>query len=462
MTSLLDRYSVNELHELIDLATDEQAAQLAAALEAETYDWSEWARPDQLPPGGDWLLWLILGGRGSGKTRTGAEFVKDGTPQSMMRHPGARWALVPETYADGRDVMVEGESGLLSVLPPSALRGGNVSTAWNRSLGELYLANGAKAKIYSSERPGLLRGPQHHGAWGDEPAKWKDAHKGDTDDTTWSNLMLGLRLGADPRVILTGTPKRVRLLVGTKEKPGLIAQAKKTATLTTVATYANLTNLAPTFRAKILERYEGTRLGRQELHAELLEDVEGALWTFALIEQHRVSDFPDLARLVIAVDPAVTSGEDSDDTGIIAIGRDGRGPAYLLEDHTCHEPPTVAMGRAVSAYHDLQADAIVVEANNGGDYLPALIHTIDPTVKVVKVHASRGKLTRAEPIHGLHEQGMVRFVRSFPELEDQLTSWVPGEQDSPDRLDAFVWGVTALFPELEAGVGRSLRFRGAG
>jgi phage terminase large subunit-like protein len=459
MTSLLDRYDLPTLHELIDLATDDEAAVLQAALEDELYDWGNWARPEQVAPAGDWFTWLIEAGRGWGKTRTGAEYAKDGNDQSLLRLPNARWAFVPETYADGRDTMIEGESGLLSILPPSALRGGAVSTAWNRSLGELYLDNGSKAKIYASERPGLLRGPQHHGAWGDEPAKWKDAYKGDVEDTTWSNLLLGLRLGADPRCVLTTTPKRVRLLVGTKEKPGLHGQ--EGVVITKGTTYDNLGNLAPTFRAKILGRYEGTRLGRQELMAELLEDVVGALWTTALIEAWRVAEFPDLSRLVVAVDPAVTAEEDSDDTGIVAIGRDGHGAAYLLEDATCHEAPTEAMTRAVALYRDLSADEIVVEANNGGDYLPSLIHTIDPTVKVRKVHASRGKLTRAEPIHGLHERGLVRFVGAFPDLEEQLTSWVPGEGSSPDRLDAFVWAVTALFPELEAGEGRRLGFRGA-
>ena len=456
MTSLLDRYSVDELHEMIDLATDEEAAILAAALEAELYDWDTWARPEQHPPAGDWFAWLIEAGRGWGKTRTGAEYAKAGSDQSLMNLDGARWALVAETFADGRDTMVEGESGLLAILPPSALRGGSVATAWNRSMGELYLENGSKAKIYASERPGLLRGPQHHGAWGDEPAKWKDAHKGDTEDTTWSNLLLGLRLGPDPRCVLTTTPKRVKLLLGTKDKPGIRGQDG--VVLTKGTTYDNLGNLAPTFRAKILGRYEGTRLGRQELNAEILDDVEGALWSSALLEANRVDTFPDLARLVIAVDPAVTAEDDSDDTGIIAAGRAGD-TAYVIEDDTCHEHPTDAMARAVKLYRDLSADEIVVEANNGGDFLPSLIHTIDPTVKVRKVHASRGKLTRAEPIHGLTEQGRVKFVGSFPDLDDQLTSWVPGEDRSPDRLDAFVWAVTALFPELDAGEGRKLRAR---
>ena len=453
--SLLDRFTVDELHDLVDVATPEEAAALALILEGEVYDWARWARPEQIAPAGDWLVWLILAGRGWGKTRTGAEWAKEGHDQSLLRLPGARWALVAETFADGRDTMVEGESGLLAILPPSSLRGGSVDTAWNRSLGELYLANDAKAKIYSSEKPGQLRGPQHHGAWGDEPAKWRDAHRGDTDDTTWANLMLGLRLGADPRCVLTTTPKRVALLAGRKDKPGLLGM--DSVEVTRGSTYDDLANLAPTFRAKILARYEGTRLGRQELYAELLEDVEGALWTSGLIEQHRHDDFPDLARLVIAVDPAVTAGEDSDDSGVIVAGRTGA-DCWVLEDHTVHDDPTSVMTLVAGLYRELHADEVIVEANNGGDYLPALLRAIDPSIPVRTVHASRGKRTRAEPVHGLYEQGRVHHVGNLAQLEDQMTSWVPGF-DSPDRLDALVWAVTALFPELADGAPRRMRSR---
>jgi phage terminase large subunit-like protein len=454
-TSLLDRWTPEDLHALIDVATPDEAAVIAAALEAEVYEWGRWARAEQIAPPGDWLVWLILAGRGWGKTRTGGEWAKDGHDQSLLRLAGARWALVAETFADGRDTMVEGESGLLSILPPSALRGGTVDSAWNRSLGELYLANGSKAKIYSSEKPGQLRGPQHHGAWGDEPAKWRDAHKGDTDDTTWANLMLGLRLGTDPRCCLTTTPKRVALLAGRKDKPGLLGM--DSVVVTRGATYANLANLAPTFRAKILARYEGTRLGRQELYAEMLEDVDGALWTSTLIEQHRHDEFPDLDRLVVAVDPAVTAGEDADDSGVIVAGRAGS-DCWVLEDHTAHDDPTSVMSMVAALYRDLSADEVIVEANNGGDYLPALLRTIDPSIPVRTVHASRGKRTRAEPVHGLYEQGRVHHVGNLAALEDQMTTWVPG-MDSPDRLDALVWAVTALFPELADGPGRKLRSR---
>lgn len=470
-TSLLDRHPLDRLREIIDdPATPEETCTLIAdALEVEARVWYcdrpdcdgephegahvPHARANQRPPLAEWLVWLMKAGRGFGKTRAGGEYAKDGHGQSLLRLPGARWALVAETFADGRDTMIEGESGLLSILAPSHLRGGTVATAWNRSLGELYLANGAKAKIYSSEKPGSLRGPQHHGAWGDEPAKWRDAHRGDADDTTWSNLLLGLRLGTDPRVVLTTTPKRVRLLVGTNDRPGLLDQPG--VSVTGGSTYDNLANLAPTFRAQVLSRYEGTRLGRQELLAEILTDVEGALWTAALIDAHRVSGFPDLDRLVVAVDPAVTSTEDADDTGIVAVGRTGP-DAFVIEDHTCHEDPTTAMTRVVGVYHDLTADAVVVEANNGGDYLPAVIHAIDPTVTVRKVNATRGKRTRAEPVHALYEQGQVHHVGGFGDLEDQMCTWVPGD-DSPDRLDALVWAITDLYPELDTGPGRRLR-----
>lgn len=237
--------------------------------------WHTQARPTQQLPAGDWLVWLILAGRGFGKTRTGAETVSEWAQHG----PRERIALVGQTFSDTRDVMVEGESGLLAVLPPSALRGGSVSAAWNRSLGELFFSNGAKAKVFSSEKPGQLRGPQHHKAWVDEPAKFKDARKGDALDTTWNNLMLGLRLGEQPQAVVTGTPTRallVRQLV-----------AKTSTHLTRGSTYDNLDNLAPTFREQILSAYEGTRIGRQELLGEILDDVEGALWRLEQIDLTR-------------------------------------------------------------------------------------------------------------------------------------------------------------------------------
>jgi phage terminase large subunit-like protein len=321
--------------------------------------WDDEARPEQRPPEGEWVVWIYLAGRGAGKTRTDAEFVK----KRALSRPGSRVALVARTYADGRDTMVEGHSGLLSILEDADLRGGSRDTAWNRSLGELYLANGSRFKIYSSEKPAALRGPQHHDAWVDEGASLLDAHLGDADDTTWSNLMLGLRLGEDPRCVVSTTPKPVKLLRGTKERPGIL-NAPGTV-VTRGSTYDNLANLAPTFRAQVLDRYEGTRLGRQELHAELLEDVEGALWTLELIERHRVAPGYErghgggLVRVVVGVDPAATSGPDSDLTGIVVAGEGADGRGYVLDDRTLRGSPD-EWGRAVaSAYHDHQADSVV-------------------------------------------------------------------------------------------------------
>ena len=410
--------------------------------------WETVRRAKQTPPPGDWFAWLILAGRGFGKTRTGAEFVKD----ALLEHPGWRAALVAATFPDGRDTMVEGESGLLSTLKPEHLRGGSVQTAWNRSMGELYLANGSRAKVYTSEEPSRLRGPQHHVAWGDEPAHWKDAKDGDQEGTTWSNLKLGLRLGSQPRVVLTTTPKPVKLLVGTKERPGLMKDP--TVVVTRGSTYENLDNLAPTFAEQVLGAYEGTRIGRQELNAEILEDVEGALWTLALIEQTRLPRPPlitregglalDLVRVVVAVDPAVTSQEDSDETGIIVagLGHDGRG--YVLADRSTRASPNAWAKRAIAAYDEFDADRIVAEVNNGGDLVETVIRTIRDNVPYTAVHASRGKRTRAEPVSSLYEQGKVSHVGALPELEDQLTTWDPESGDSPDRLDALVWGLTHL------------------
>lgn len=398
------------------------------------------ARGSQNPPPADdvdWLVWLILAGRGYGKTRVGAEYTAD----QLRRHDRWRWALIGSTFTDGRDTMVEGESGLLRVLPPSALIDGSTERSWNRSLGELKLANGSQAKLFTSERPRQLRGPQHHGAWGDEPFHWADAHLGDADDSTFSNLLLGLRLGAHPRLVLTSTPKRVKLLVGTSERPGVMKQP--TTVVTRGSTYENLDNLAPTFRAQILSKYEGTTLGRQELHAEVLDDVEGALWTMATIEAGRVDASPSLVRIVVAIDPAATSSEGADDTGIVVAGRAADGQFYVLEDASMHGSPDAWASRAIDRFDHYDADRVIGEANNGGDMIEALLRTKRPTLSYTKVHASRGKHTRAEPVAALYEQGRVHHVGLFVDLEDEMTTWVPGN-DSPDHMDALVWAITSL------------------
>jgi predicted phage terminase large subunit-like protein len=407
--------------------------------------WEAIRRRKQTPPPGDWFAWLILAGRGFGKTRTGAEFIKE----ALTTHSGWRAALVAATFPDGRDTMVEGESGLLACLAPEDLRGGSVDTAWNRSIGELFLANGSKARIYTSEKPRQLRGPQHHVAWGDEPAHWYDAKDGDEEGTTWSNLKLGLRLGRKPRAVLTTTPKPVKLLVGTHEKRGLIADP--TVVVTRGSTYENLENLAPTFREQVLSAYEGTRIGRQELHAELLTDVEVALWTLAMLD-HRKPPMvpakdgwvPDMLRVVVAIDPAVTNNEGSDETGIIVagLGHDGRG--YVLADRSTKASPNDWARRAIAAYDEFGADRVVAEVNNGGDLVESVLRTVRPTIPYRAVHASKGKRTRAEPVSALYEQKRVSHVDTFAVLEDQLTTWEPEAGDSPDRLDALVWALTDL------------------
>lgn len=408
------------------------------------YDWRFWARSEQLQPSVDYLVWLIEAGRGWGKTRTGAETIK----QWALDEPGGRFALVAETFGDGRDVMVEGESGMLSVLPPSLLRGYSASSAWNRSMGELYLANGSRFDIYSAEKPEQLRGPQHHGAWADEVAKWPDAKLGVVDETTWSNLMLGLRLGRRPRCVVTTTPKPVKLLRGDRHRPGIRTQAGTVRTKGT--TYDNLENLAPAFKQRILQLYEGTRLGRQELLAEDLEDVDGALWTHALIESARIKSAPVLLRVVVGVDPAVSSKEGSDETGIVAAGAAycsclGKPElhGFVLEDLSDRYTPDGWARKVIGAYRRLSADRIVAEVNNGGDLVKANIATVDRNAAYKSVHASKGKVARAEPIAALYEQGKVHHVGSHDLLEDQMSTWIPG-MDSPDRMDALVWALTEL------------------
>lgn len=398
--------------------------------------WLATARASQLPPqDADWLTWLILAGRGFGKTRTGAETIAEWAREI----PGGRFALIGQTFADGRDVMVEGDSGLLSVLDESELRGGSVDTAWNRSMGELFMENGSQFKIYSSEQPRKLRGPQHHGAWGDEPATWNDADRGTADDTTWSNLLFGLRLGTNPRVVMTGTPRPNRLV---RE----LMKADDTH-LTKGSTYDNLGNLAATFRKKVIAKYEGTRLGRQELEGLVLDDTPGALWHSSLFEREgfRVShdQVPELVRVCVAVDPQASQSDDSAETGIVTVGLDREGHFWVIADDSDSYSPVEWATTALQALDDHSGDAIVPERNNGGDMVEQTIRNLRRNAPVRTVWASRGKATRAEPVSLLYEQGKVHHVGVFPKLEDQMTTWVPG-QTSPDRMDALVWAITWL------------------
>lgn len=420
------------LEEIRGLSDEAYAVLVAELLDA----YFPTARPAQQPPDGDWLVWLILAGRGFGKSRTGAEWVAD---QALMVD-GSRWAIVAATFADGRDTCIEGESGLLAVLRRRR-PGHDWGRAWNRSLGELTLPNRSKVKLFSADEPDRLRGPQHHGAWCDELAAWRYPE-------AWDQLQFGLRLGDRPRTVVTTTPKPVRLV---RDLLG-----RDTTAVVRGSTFDNAENLAPAALEELRRRYEGTRLGRQELYAELLLDTPGALWSIAGFDRpgFRVDTAPDLERVVVAVDPAVTSGEGSDESGIVVAGRTSD-RAFVLEDCSLRADPTSVARAAVDAYHDLQADRIVVEANNGGDWLPALIRTVDPAVVVETVTATRGKALRAQPVAGLYEQGRVHHVGHLPELEEQMTTWAPDAgMRSPDRLDALVWALTALHPELGRGPGR--------
>jgi predicted phage terminase large subunit-like protein len=344
-----------------------------------------------------------------------------------------RIALVAETSTDARNVMVEGESGILAISPPQS------RPIWEPSKRQLRWPNGALATAYSGDEPDQLRGPQHDAAWADEPAKWK------YPTAAWDNLEMGLRLGAHPRIVATTTPRPIPLLKELLKDP--------MTAVTRGSTYDNVVNLAPGYIERMRRKYEGTRLGRQELYAEILEDTPGALWTHALLESSRVRHHPQFSRLVVAIDPAVTSGENADDTGIIvaAAGEDGR--FYVLRDLTCHLSPAAWARRAIKAYRTYRADRIVAEVNNGGDLVEVTLRTIDPRAPYSAVHASRGKRTRAEPVAALYEQGMVRHVVGFDgasskeldELEREMCNFVPGALDrSPDRVDALVWALTEL------------------
>lgn len=377
-------------------------------------------RMNQRTPAGEWFAWLILAGRGWGKTRTGAEDMAS----YANEYPDARLAVVAATAAAARDICVEGESGLLRIIPSPLV------DVWNRSLGELVLKNGSRFKLFSADEPDRLRGYQHHRAWCDELASWRYPN-------AWDQLLLGLRLGSDPRVVVTTTPRPVALV------RGLLGQAN--VHVTRGSTFENRANLAPAALAQLKARYENTRLGRQELEGELLDDVPGALWQRNQLDGLRVKDMPDMQRVVVAIDPAVTSGEDSDETGIVVCGRGIDGHGYVLADRTCRLSPDGWARRATTAYEQFKADRIIAEVNNGGDLVERVIRTVGSTYPYRAVRASRGKLTRAEPVAALYEQGRIHHVGGFPELEDQMCAYTPdGYDGSPDRVDALVWALTDL------------------
>jgi phage terminase large subunit-like protein len=399
-------------------------------LEVLEYEWLEWARDNQKPPPGDWRTWLLLAGRGFGKTRTGAETVRLAVTEFGYR----RVALVAPTSADARDVMVEGESGILSTSPPWDV------PRYQPTKRRLTWSNGAIATTFSADEPERLRGPQHDLAWCDELASWRYPE-------AWDMLMFGLRLGRDPRVIVTTTPKPTKIIRELVDDP--------TTIITRGSTYDNRWNLAPAFLHQIIKKYEGTRLGRQEINAEILSDVPGALWNRTLLEALRwpvYQSVPDLVRIVVAIDPAATSGEEADETGIIVAGKDDNGCGYVLEDLSGHYSPTEWAKTAIALYRKHKADRVVAETNNGGEMVEATLRIVDPNVSFTAVHATRGKVIRAEPVAALYEQQRVRHVGTFPVLEDQMCGFTTDLDRiaaglSPDRVDALVWAFTDLLVE---------------
>lgn len=383
--------------------------------------WPFWARSEQIAPDGDWQFWLLLAGRGYGKTRVAVEWAR-GKAYAL---PGSRGFICGRTAGDVRDTLIEGESGFLAVSPPDFM------PVYEASKRRLTWPNGSQATLFSAERPDQARGPSHHWGIADELAAWKYARE------TWDNLMLGLRLGDNPQCVIATTPRPI---------PIIKDLVKDTAThLTTGSTYDNRANLAIPFFRRIVAKYEGTRLGRQELHAEILDDVPGALWTRAMIDDAIVSEYPPLVRIVIAIDPQGVKGEETADTGIVAVGIDDDDNGYVLEDLTVNGSPGEWAKQALLGFDKWRADRIIAESNHGGDMVEHTIRTQRRNAPITLIRASRGKYTRAEPIAAFYEQGRVKHVGSMPLLEDQLCEWVPGE-DSPDRLDALVWGLTELMP----------------
>jgi phage terminase large subunit-like protein len=400
------------------------AVQLADAL---GNSWAAVARPNQLPPPGDWWqIWLLLAGRGFGKTRTLAEWVCDQAASGQA----SRIALVAATAADARDVLVEGESGILAVASP-----------WCRPIYEsskrrLTWPTGAIATTFSAEEPERLRGPQHDAAICDELGSWSRPE-------TWDMRQFGLRLGRKPRCLVATTPRPIRLI---RE---LLSREGRDVVVTRGSTYENRPNLAPGFFEQVIRKYEGTRLGRQELNAELLEDTPGALWSHGIIDAARQAGAPHLVRIVVAIDPAATSGEDADETGIVVVGIDNQSHGYVLADASGKYQPIEWAKIAIAAYRAYRADRIVAETNNGGEMVAATLRMVDPNVPFKAVHASRGKVTRAEPVSALYEQGRMHHVGAFPQLEDQMTNFTSDFDRqsagySPDRVDALVWAVTDL------------------
>ena len=397
------------------------------------YRWPFWARPEQRPPGGDWAVWLIMAGRGFGKTRAGAEWVR-----GIAEGDGsARFALVGANYAETRTVMVEGESGLLSIAPPKQ------RPVWEPSLKRLTWENGAQAHLYSAAEPEGLRGPQHSHSWCDEIAKWMN--NAGQAQAAWDNLKMGLRVGYRPQIVATTTPRPVALVQALVDAEGVVISGGRTQD--------NALHLPAAFLTAMVADYGGTRLGRQELDGELIEDLEGALWTRAMIEGCRVKAVRDergdgLVRIVIGVDPPASASGDACGIIVAGLGRDGK--AYVLADDSVEKARPEQWARAVARAADLWgADRVIAEGNQGGAMVKSVLHAAKISLPVRLVHAARGKVARAEPVAALYENGRVHHVGAFPQIEDELCGLLiggvyAGPGRSPDRADALVWALTEL------------------
>ena len=402
--------------------------------------WRHIRRPEQCTPKGAWDIWLILTGRFWGKTRTGAEEVRD----RVNTHRSHRIHLVARTAADARDTIVEGESGLMAVCQFDV----DNLPVYEPSKRRITWPNGAIAILFSADEPDALRGPQCDFWWADELASWRYLQE------TWDNLLFGARLGTHVQGMITTTPRPIKLLQELLVTKGVM--------VTRGSSLANSRNVAPNALAALRTRYEGTRVGRQEMSGEILDDNPGALWNRANIEKYRVSSFPRLSYVYVGVDPAASSTEGSDETGIVVAGRDDQRPPhfYVIDDMSVAQATPNAWGKqVVAAYSKHRADLIVPEKNNGGEMVSNTIKVIDPKVPIEPVSASRGKRTRAEPVSALSEQGRLHMVGALPMLEDQLCEWDPTiTDDSPDRMDAMVWAITKLMEQPEKTGGIDPRF----
>lgn len=399
----------DERHAWIQSLTEEQADILL-------HEWRGWARPDQIIEPGDWRVWVILAGRGWGKTRTGAEWVRE----QVKVYPLVN--IIGATADDARDIMIEGESGILAVCPD------HERPAYLVSKRRLEWPNGAQTLIFTADEPERLRGKQSMKLWCDEVGAWRYPE-------AFDQAMFGLRLGDNPQTVVTTTPRPTSLIRDLLARPGTVVRRG--------STYDNRDNLAEAFYTDIIRKYEGTRLGRQELNAELLTDTPGALWTRDLIRLNRA--VPDLARVVIAVDPSGGDEPENDEVGIVAAGRGKDHRGYILADHSARYSPDGWARRAVGLFDELKADRIVAEANFGGAMVESTLRTVRRDLPITLVHASRGKAIRAEPIAALYEQHKVDHADVFPALEDELCTWTPLDKRSPNRLDALVWAMTDLF-----------------